>query len=276
MIRRAGPQDHARIDAFLAARAESSMFLRSNMVLGAPLWVQEEEAIEGVFGLSPGEGAQYGSVQMPQNADWPALRRALAGRVLRGLNGPGEQVAAARVGLGLQGAPVELDLLQPLFTLALSDLAVPEGNGTLRPATRADFACIACWRTLYLTEALSAPSGDETRAMAESEAEAMIARGHLRLLAEGEELLAMTDFNAVLPDVVQVGGVFAPRALRGRGYARRAVALHLAEAQARGVGRAILFAVSAAAARAYIAIGFRQVGTYHVLNFATPVEITAE
>jgi predicted GNAT family acetyltransferase len=60
-----------------------------------------------------------------------------------------------------------------------------------------------------------------------------------------------------LPDVVQVGGVYTPPALRGKGHARLALALHLAEARGKGVGRAILYAFSEPAARAYRAIGFQ-------------------
>ena len=51
--------------------------------------------------------------------------------------------------------------------------------------------------------------------------------------------------------------VYTPPALRGRGHAKAAVALHLAEARDAGVGRAVLFAASEAAARAYLGIGFQ-------------------
>ena len=92
---------------------------------------------------------------------------------------------------------------------------------------------------------------------------------------EGGAPVAKTGFNAVLPDMVQVGAVYTPPDLRGRGYARRAVALHLAQARDLGVQRAILFSANAAASRAYEAIGFQRVGAYRVALFDHPLEVGA-
>ena len=54
--------------------------------------------------------------------------------------------------------------------------------------------------------------------------------------------------------------LFVPPALRSQGFARSAVALHLAEARTGGASRAVLFAATQAAFRAYQAIGFNQTG----------------
>jgi hypothetical protein len=53
------------------------------------------------------------------------------------------------------------------------------------------------------------------------------------------------------------------------------VALHLAEARARGVARARLFAVSDPAARAYRAIGFGPADPVGLLLFADPQQVRA-
>ncbi len=66
-----------------------------------------------------------------------------------------------------------------------------------------------------------------------------------------------------------------PPELRGRGYARAAVALHLAEARDAGVPRAILFAANEAAARAYRAIGFRPGGYMRMMLFREGTRIAA-
>lgn len=79
--------------------------------------------------------------------------------------------------------------------------------------------------------------------------------------------VAMSAFNAVLPEIVQIGGVFVPRRLRNRGYARLAVAQHMVEARARGVQRAVLFAASEAAVRAYRAIGFQPAAAISLVLF---------
>ena len=82
--------------------------------------------------------------------------------------------------------------------------------------------------------------------------------------------VAMTGFNARLPEVVQIGGVYTPPELRGNGYAKLAVALHLIEARTAGATRAVLFAASESAARAYIAIGFQPAGQFSLLLFTNP------
>ena len=77
-------------------------------------------------------------------------------------------------------------------------------------------------------------------------------------------------FNARLPDMVQIGGVFTPSQHRQRGYARAVVAGALLEARRQGVAAAILFTGSGneAAQRAYLGIGFEAVGDYAITLFA--------
>ncbi|MGL4279266.1 MAG: GNAT family N-acetyltransferase, partial [Albidovulum sp.] len=84
-----------------------------------------------------------------------------------------------------------------------------------------------------------------------------LARDSHRILERNGIPVATTGFTAELSGVVQIGGVYTLPDLRGRGYARAAVALHLAEGRQKGIRRALLFAANAAAARAYQAIGFR-------------------
>ena len=100
---------------------------------------------------------------------------------------------------------------------------------------------------------------------AKSSIELLHSQGDHWLLEDAGQLAAYTAFNARLPDIVQVGGVWTPPPLRGRGYARRAVAGSLLEARSGGTGRAILFTSSSQAARAYQALGFERTGEYGLL-----------
>ncbi len=77
----------------------------------------------------------------------------------------------------------------------------------------------------------------------------------------------MTGFNATVDDLVQVGGVYTPPEGRGRGLARRAVALHLQEAREKGARRGILFANDPSAIAAYRAVGFRPIGRFVLIMF---------
>jgi predicted GNAT family acetyltransferase len=92
------------------------------------------------------------------------------------------------------------------------------------------------------------------------------------VLMEGGVPLCMTGFNGHQPGVVQIGGVYTPPDMRGLGLARRALALHLAQARGEGVMRAVLSAASPAAVRAYTAIGFRQTGVWSLCLF-DPAEV---
>ena len=74
--------------------------------------------------------------------------------------------------------------------------------------------------------------------------------------------VSLAAFNACLPDIVQLGGIYTPPALRGRGYAKAAVAASLVAARERGASRAVLFTSNPSAARCYEAVGFRRLGDY--------------
>ena len=135
-------------------------------------------------------------------------------------------------------------------------------------------ALLLAWRAASHHEILGA-TAEQAESLAVDDVARMIAGGNHRLLIVGDEPVALTGFNAALPDIVQVGGVYTPPDLRGRGQARLAVALHLAEARAAGAARAVLFAASPAAARAYRSIGFRPNGSFALVLFAAPATISA-
>ena len=59
------------------------------------------------------------------------------------------------------------------------------------------------------------------------------------MAVEGGAPVSLSAINASLPDIVQLGGIYTPPDLRGRGYAKAAVAANAlpfleAEAKARG------------------------------------------
>lgn len=254
-LRPATPADQPAILAHLRAHEASSIFPLANMVGTGPspqhLWVAERG--RGVIALG-----QTGFL-MPQ---WPGLdpRRvlaALSGQRVAAIIGPSDQVEPLLAALGLKPRHHSRE---PLCTLALNRLIVPPAEGTrLEPLTRADADTAVEMRIAYDAETMAQPP-QGARAKAEADVGRWLDQGSHRLLWREGQPVALTGLNARLADVVQVGGVFTPPALRGQGLARRAVAYHLAEARAAGALRAVLFAASEAALRAYKAIGFAQVG----------------
>lgn len=279
MLRAAKVGDEAAIEVFLAGHAETSMFLRGNLARfglndrahphGTQYFVNDTGSLRAVFGIS---NAGFSMSQAP-GADrdlWRAYARLVRGRTLSGITGEAQQVTQAKAALGVEHAEYGLDAPEPLYRLDLSHLILPDLPGTLRAPREADRDLLTRWTRAYSAE-LHMSTPERLDEEASDRAERAIASGDARLLAVDGEPVAMTAFNARLPDMVQIGGVYTPPDLRGRGHARRAVALHLAEARAAGVKTAILFASGPAACRAYEAIGFERIGSYALAILKEPV-----
>ena len=269
----AGPEHLARIDALLAARPALAMFPLSNLRAHGTwetsdhpramrFWIDGARSFSAVLGLSR-EG-----MAMPFNVarHAAACARRLGGIALMGAAGPAGDVRAVLAACGLAGAPAGLDADEPHFALPLDALQTPEGPGLLVPLSH-DPATARAWRAAYDTE-LHVVAAEAARDKALTDIEGYLALDTHRLLLVDGAPVAMTGFNARLSRIVQVGGVYVPPALRGRGYGRRAVALHLAEARAAGTREATLFAASEPAARAYAALSFRRIGAFALVLFA--------
>jgi RimJ/RimL family protein N-acetyltransferase len=283
MIRDAGPRDQPDIAALLRRQTAAAMFPLANLtahglapggfasdhVHALRIWVIDDTSVIALT---------QGGMLLPLLAGTPdlsALRLAMAGMPVTGAVGPAASVRPLLAALGLAHEPAQEDRDEPGFTLDLVNLRIPDLPGAvLVPATRDHRDRLIDWRTTYHTEVLGTPP-DKARNRAATDIDRYTAQDSHRLLLHHGQLVAMTGFNAVLPDIVQVGGVFTPPALRRRGYARTAVALHLAEARSKGVARAVLFAANAAAARAYQAIGFQPFQDFALVQYPAAVPIAA-
>jgi GNAT superfamily N-acetyltransferase len=270
--------DLPALTAFLRRHEATSMFPLSNLagaglhgagIYGMRFWVTRD--VSGAIGLTNGGMLQP---QWPGAADWSAARAVLAGAEVAGVIGPAGQIRPLLEVLGLGSAEARLSSTEPGFVLDLKDLIIPKGPGVLAALEAAEPEVLYAWRADYLTGVTGTPP-DRAAELGQRDIEQFRAAGRHRLLLEDGAPVAMCGFNAVLPDVVQVGAVYVPPALRGRGRARRVVALHLAEARAKGVRRARLFAVSDQAARAYRAIGFGPADPVGLVLFAEPQQVQA-
>lgn len=269
---RATHADRPAIDAFLQAHQTIAMFPRSNlrdhgMDGGHPramsFWIKRQgDAITDVLGLT--DSGVVLPVFTSPNGPFPMLRAI----PIQGIIGQAAPVAQIKADLGLPDAP--LNRIEPHFELALGDLKLPDTNGfDIIPIAAVDRALMINWRTQYGIDALELQPA-EAAAQAVGLIDAMIGSGsHIVLLHNGDPV-AMTGFNTQFPDTVMIGGVFTPAHLRGRGYAGRAVAMHLAQARGQGVKRAVLSAASVAAAKVYANIGFRQIGEFMIVYYENP------
>ncbi len=271
----ATPIDRPAIEAFLTDHIATSMFPLSNLrrhgmegghTRAMQFWLRwKNGALTDVLPVTE-EGMVF--PQCP-TAPWGEVKAVLTGRLVKGLLGDSAQVAALRAALGLTQA-AGIDEAEPLYQLKLSKLEMPDCTGfTLRRLSDAPRALINGWRSAYLSEVLPMP-GQDPDVQAVQDVNGYLEADSHRVLYQGETPVAMTGFNAALPEAVQIGGVYTPPAGRSKGLARRAVALHLAEARAHGAEQATLFAASPQACKAYEAIGFRRAGDFTILVYEEP------
>ncbi len=277
-LRRVTLADLPAVTAFLSARAQLAMFPLSNLArfgldgaddFAPSMWVDEQKGrICGVLTITRGGAV----LPVLPETDPQKVRAALAGREVANIVGPAPQVRGLVDALGLRHALIDLDRTEPQFLLNLDRLIIPEGPGELCSLQTAEPETMIRWRGDYTAEILGmdpARAAEDGRRAYHSY---VLADSHRVLMAAGQPL-ATTGFNAVLPEIVQIGGVYTPPALRGQGHARRALALHLAEARGNGVTRAVLSSASPAASRAYRAIGFEQVGEWTLFLMSRKVRI---
>jgi uncharacterized protein len=195
-----------------------------------------------------------------------------SGREVMGLSGPLDQVRRVRTALSLMDdSPTLMDSEESLYALDLTELVVPapllNGSVTCRPPWQQERELICMWRIAYDVETLGGTDTELAREGAAIWFDQLIADGHVWVATAGDELVSISAFNAVLPDIVQLGGIYTPPRHRGKGYAKAAVAGSLLAAKMRGVRRAVLFTSNPSAARSYEAVGFRRVGDFGLVCF---------
>jgi len=209
-------------------------------------------------------------VQAPEEGHAAAVAREAvrrSGRTVTGFSGPWDQVVAAREALGLGAAPTAKDSRDELYVLDLARLIVPP---QLRHPREGELGLLIGWRARFAIEALGATDGPDLHQASTDEVRLQHERGTDWLLLAGAAPVSYSVFNAMLPDIVQIGGVWTPPEFRGRGYARAVVAGSLLAARKQGVARAVLFADPAneRARRAYQFLGFRIVGDFGLVLLA--------
>jgi GNAT superfamily N-acetyltransferase len=272
--------DESLCEEFLASHRDSSMFLRSNarraglIYKGEPFQAIYAAAFrdERIVGVAAHCWNGVVLVQAPeQTAELVRACVAWSGRNVTGLSGPLEQVRDARSALGFARADARKQGDEWLYALDLSDLVVPAAlaNKELvcRPPRPEERDTLCRWRIAYDIESLGATSSLEAERRAIEFLDAQIAEGNAWVAIHAGVPVSLSALNASLPDIVQLGGIYTPPDLRGRGYAKIAVAGSLVAARPRGVSRAVLFTDNPNAVRTYEALGFCRVGDYSLVLF---------
>ncbi|MUH00696.1 GNAT family N-acetyltransferase [Scytonema sp. UIC 10036] len=186
-----------------------------------------------------------------------------SGKTISGISGPAKQVEAAREVLGLANRPTRFSDREMLFSLALQDLRVPtilaSGQVQCRLPNPDELELLTEWCVDYSVETLKQVNTPRLRQNCYGTIEARQATATHWVLVAEESIVSYSAFNACLPEIVQIGGVWTPPNLRGKGYAKCVVAGSLLSAQSQKVNRAVLFTsdYNTAAQAVYRGLGFQ-------------------
>ena len=279
------PGDEAALEAFVLPRIETSMFLLGNM--RAAGLVDGGEFLQGTYvaafdgGQITGVVAHYWNdnlvVQAPVGVETLCQAAIEAsGRRVGGVLGPAVQVQAAMDALDLEGDPIQLDQTEHLYSLALNDLLLPEGLRAGRLLGRriqpGDVDQVTQWLVAFALESL----GDEETPGLWERTRAGVERKQVQgltwILEDRGRPVATSGFNTSTAEAVQIGGVYTPPELRGRGYGRAVVAASLLDARAEGATSSILFTGvdNIPAQKCYEALGYRHIGDYRLFLLRAP------
>jgi ribosomal protein S18 acetylase RimI-like enzyme len=279
MVRVLHGDDQPALEQFLAGHADSSMFLLANsrkgglVDRGLPFQATYAAAFEGSCIVAVAAHSWLGTVALQAPVRVAEVARAAvaaSGRRVTGFLGPYSQALAAADAVG--AADVAHEGRELLYALDLRALRVPEplasGRVRCRRPRDAELALLTDWRADYVLEAKVEAPGPDLRARCAVSIELLHADRAGFVVEEGGAPAAYCCYNARTAEAAQIGGVWTPVPLRGRGYARCVVAGALQAAAAQGASRAVLFTPESntPARHSYESLGFSIVGDYGLLR----------
>jgi RimJ/RimL family protein N-acetyltransferase len=285
-----GIGDEPALESFLFPRVDSSMFLIGNMRVAG--LVDKGGIYQGTYAAAFENGKMVGVVahfwnenvlsQSPiqhLNALWRAAVTE-SGRPVRGIIGPDDQVEHIKQAMALRYGQIRLDETEDLYGLSLSQLILPralrEGTVHGRRIEEKDLDLATQWRIDYSLEALGERDSQMLRHQCRITMEQSMQEGRTWILEADGRPVSSSSFNAVITEAVQIGGVWTPPQLRSRGYARSAVAASLVDAIKEKIDKAILFTgvKNIPAQKAYLSLGFEQVGDYRIVLLHEPLVVS--
>lgn len=283
-------QDYDIFEDFLKNYVATSMFMRSNarraglefkpnQDYSADYWgAFEDDQLKGILVLN-WNGNLF--IQAPDDKILSKLfhffqQTATSNYLIKGVLGPDHQ--ARQILAWLKPLPDNLlfSVAEVSYNLILKNMTLPpqllDGTWTCRLATLQDLTVLTPWMVDYGIETLNAaPNKPDAYDIAQEELSKKIDLGEIFVLEDKGRCVAKADYNATLPYIYQIGGVWTPPEFRGRGYARAAVGGALRAAREKGVEMGTLFTKNPTAVRAYESLGFRQIDHYHITLFKEPI-----
>lgn len=284
-IRILGAGDEPRLAAYFERAPDRTLMQRANLARAGAAW--HGQRYGGIFAAAFDGARMTGVVAHYWNGfllplvedigrDFRPLLDALLDASplpVAGVVGDWDQVTATLMHPRVNGRAVRRCAREILYGLPLAALLVPaplrHGEITVRPIEADDVPMLTAWRMEFLVDTFKLARGSATFEEATHELDAALLEKRGWVVEADGRMLAYSGFNAALPDVVQVGGVYTPPFARARGLARAAVAGSLLKARDAGASRAVLFTdvANVAAQRAYAALGFSAIGDWGLARF---------
>ncbi|MBO6918940.1 MAG: GNAT family N-acetyltransferase [Rhizobiaceae bacterium] len=285
IIRLLDNQDSAVTKAFLDKHIETSLFLRSNMEkVGLE---NQGNAYQGDYFGAFGDDELVGVIAhywngtvMMQSPDLTVLSQLYneitlnMTRPVKAVVGDAEQGQYILKRLTIAEEKFALNAIDSLMSLDLNKLYIPRAKDNslaMVDITERHFEILKKWTRAYEIEALGTPDDDQLIEKSIKTAHDLIDGDNCWILEADGVPVALSGFNAQLPEIVQVGPVWTPPEHRNKGYARHLVARTLEHARARGVQQSILFTDVPAAQKAYEAIGYREIGKFQLALLKEPI-----
>jgi RimJ/RimL family protein N-acetyltransferase len=286
-VRLLGPGDEQALERFLRTQSDSSLLMLSNLAsagiedLGEDYQGSYAAAFSGQDITSVAAHYWNGCLllQAPNGgAELAALALAASGRPLKGILGPAPQVAALRRELKLLSQPCRIQNDEDLMGVDFAALRVPEALESIdlrvRLARSSELDLLVNWRVAFAAEALGDKDSPDLRAQTRAEIARWQAAKVNLVLEQRGRLVATCSIIADYGTSIQLGTVWTPPPLRGRGFARCLVAGALLRARGKGKTRAVLITSNPAAKRAYRAVGFQVLGAYSLVLFRDALRFT--
>jgi N-acetylglutamate synthase-like GNAT family acetyltransferase len=283
--------DEPLAEQFLAQYAESSMILRGNIPLNG-LEYHDKQYQGNYFASFTDSGVINGILthywngniimQAPDEGALDDLIRAFRQSVTRpvaGVIGPDDQAVRVISSLGFSDDQFAHSAPGKLYALDLNEMKVPEKldpSWRMKLARDAGVETLHTWMKAFEIETLGAEDNDLLNQRIQKRVERMMVEPDFWILEIDGRPVSVNGFNARLPDSVQIGSVYTPPEHRGQGYARSLLTLVLQDAQRNSVQKAVLFTDTPAAAKAYEAIGFNQIGSYRIAILKQPIKLNEE
>lgn len=285
IVRQLDNQDITETKRYLDCHIETSMFLRSN-IENAGLEYHDKPFQGDYLGAFNrreliGVIAHYwnGTIMM-QSPDLDVLSllyNKLVSKMTRPVKavvGDADQGQYILNRLAISKDKFALNATDSLMSLELSQLHIPHADNTslaMVEIIERHFDIVREWTQGYEIEALGTPDDDKLTETSIQTAHDRIQGNNCWILETDGVPVALSGFNAQLPETVQIGPVWTPPEHRNKGYARHLVARTLERARARGVQKSILFTDVPAAQKAYQTIGFRKIGKFQLALLKKPI-----